>query len=490
MKYIIGIDEGTTSARAVLFNIETNKIEKLSRGKFTQFFPNEGWVEHNAEEIYNVVFKALKEVSAGLNKMDIYSIGITNQRETVVAFSKATGKPLAKAICWQDRRTADFCKKLKESKFAKAIKEKTGLMPDSYFSASKMKWLLDNNQDVKKALKNNDLLFGTIESYLVYRLTNGAKHITDVTNASRTQLMNINSLTWDSDLLKLFGIPQSTLPTIVDNSGNFGLAKIGKLVIPICGLCGDQQSSLFGQGCHYAGGLKNTYGTGSFLLLNTGSKPVYSQDLLSTIAYKINNKICYALEGSVYDCGTAVDWAVKDLGLYSSPQELDKMAGSLGDNCGVYFVPAFSGLGCPNWDMDAFGMICGLTRATVKPQIARAVLEGIAYQVYDVVTVLENVTHKKIKTIRADGGVTNNNFLMQFQADLLNANIKLSNSESTVLGAIFLAGLASGAYNSLEEIETKVETLKEFSPQESNKQVIKKALAGWRDAIKKCTYHN
>ena len=488
MKYIIGIDEGTTSARAVLFNAKSNQIEKISRGKFKQYFPSEGWVEHDAEEIYKIIKSALNEVCQGLTQNDIFSIGITNQRETIVAFSKSTGKPLAPAICWQDRRTAEFCTKLKNSKLAPIIKEKTGLMPDSYFSASKIKWMLENNACVKRALKENDLLVGTIETFLVYRLTNGQSFVTDVTNASRTQLFNIKNLSWDNELLNIFKIPAKILPKIVDNSGFFGTAKIGKLNLPICGLCGDQQSSLFGQGCFAAGGLKNTYGTGSFLLLNTGKNIIYSQDLLSTVAYKIGNNVCYALEGSVYDCGTAVDWAVKDLGLYSSPQELDKMAGSLGDNCGVYFVPAFSGLGCPNWDMQAFGLICGLTRATVKPQIARAVLEGIAYQVYDVVKVLENVTHKKIKTLRADGGVTNNNFLMQFQADLLNSNIKLSNSESTVLGAIFLAGLASGAYSSREEISLKIETIKEFQPEKN--PGIKKSLEGWKKAVNKCRLHN
>ena len=332
MRYIIGIDEGTTSARAILYDVPSNQIVKISRASFKQYYPADGYVEHDAEEIWKIVKNALLEITEGLKDEDFYGIGITNQRETVVAWSKKTGKALAPAICWQCRRTAPYCKKLKASPLANVIKEKTGLMPDSYFSASKIRWLLKNNSKVAEALKQKDLLVGTIESFLVYKLTGGKSHVTDVTNASRTQLFNIHTLSWDDELLELFSVPKSILPTIVSCSEVVGCAKIGKLKINICGLAGDQQSSLFGQGCFEKGDLKNTYGTGSFLLINTGNKPALSRDLLSTVAYKIGSKVCYALEGSVYNCGTAIDWVCNDLKLVSTPQEMDKLAGELGNN--------------------------------------------------------------------------------------------------------------------------------------------------------------
>lgn len=485
MKYIIGIDEGTTSARAVLFNVVKNQIEKISRAPFKQYYPADGWVEHDAEEIFSIVKSAILEITQNLTDKDIYAIGITNQRETVVAWSKKTGKPLYHAICWQCRRTANYCKKLKNSPLAKIVKAKTGLMPDSYFSASKIKWLLKNVPAVQLALKKNDLLVGTIESYLTFKLTGGKSHVTDVTNASRTQLFNIHTLSWDNELLELFGIPKHILPTIVDNCQNVGIAKIGKLRIPICGLIGDQQSSLFGQGCYKFGDIKNTYGTGSFLLVNTGSKPAQSENLLSTVAYKIGNRVAYALEGSVYNCGTAIDWVCDDLKLVSSPQEMDKLAGELGNNNGVYFVPAFTGLGCPYWNMDANGIITGLTRATTASHIARAVLEGIAYSVYDVFKVLEKESHSRPKHIYVDGGATKNNFLMQFQADMLNIEVDVTDGESTSLGAIYLAGLCSGAYKSLEEIKEKIEIKKIYIPL-SPKYEMKKNLEGWKKAIKQC----
>ncbi len=485
MRYIIGIDEGTTSARAILYDVPSNQIVKISRASFKQYYPADGYVEHDAEEIWKIVKNALLEITEGLKDEDFYGIGITNQRETVVAWSKKTGKALAPAICWQCRRTAPYCKKLKASPLANVIKEKTGLMPDSYFSASKIRWLLKNNSKVAEALKQKDLLVGTIESFLVYKLTGGKSHVTDVTNASRTQLFNIHTLSWDDELLELFSVPKSILPTIVSCSEVVGCAKIGKLKINICGLAGDQQSSLFGQGCFEKGDLKNTYGTGSFLLINTGNKPALSRDLLSTVAYKIGSKVCYALEGSVYNCGTAIDWVCNDLKLVSTPQEMDKLAGELGNNNGVYMVPAFTGLGCPYWNMDANGIITGLTRATTAGHIARAVLEGIAYSVYEVVKVLESENHSKTKQIYVDGGATKNNFLMQFQADMLGFEVDVMDSESTSLGAIYLAGLASGAFKSLDELKTIILVKKKFVPI-SPKAEMKKNLEGWKRAVKQC----
>lgn len=485
MKYIIGIDEGTTSARAVLFNVRTNKIEKISRGAFKQYFPNDGWVEHNAEEIWKIVKSALEEITAGINQEDIFGIGITNQRESIVAFSRKTGKALAPSICWQCRRTADYCKKLKASPLAKVIKEKTGLMPDSYFSASKIRWLLKNNDAVKAALKSGDLLVGTIESFLTYKLTGGKAHVTDMTNASRTQLFNLNSLDWDDELLTLFGVPRHILPKIVSNSEVVGTAKIGKLKVPIAGLIGDQQSSLFGQGCTEFGSIKNTYGTGSFMLINTGRKPAQSDQLLSTVAFNIGGKVCYALEGSVYNCGTIIDWATHEIGLFDSPHEMDKLASKLDSNGGVYMVPAFTGMGCPYWNMDANGIITGLTRATEKAHIARAIFEGIAYSVYDVLKVLTDECHTRAKVIRVDGGVTKNNFLMQFQSDLTGAQIDVCDSESTVLGAIFMAGLATGAFTGLDDIAKRIQVFKIYTPQ-SNRTDIRRNLDGWHAAVKQC----
>lgn len=489
MRYIIGIDEGTTSARAVLFDTLSNKIVKISRASFKQYYPENDWVEHDAEEIWKIVKNALIEVTEGLTEKDIYGIGITNQRETVVAWSKKSGKSLCPAIVWQCRRTAAYCKKLKNSPLSPVIKEKTGLMPDSYFSASKIRWLLKNNEKVQIALKKGDLLVGTIESYLIYKLTDGKSHVTDVTNASRTQLFNIHSLSWDNELLELFNIPKQILPTIVSNAENVGMAKIGKLKIPICGIAGDQQSSLFGQGCHKPGNIKITYGTGAFLLVNTGNKPVYSEQLLTTVAYKIGNNVSYALEGSVYNCGTAIDWVCNDLKLVSTPQEMDKLAGELGNNQGVYMVPAFTGLGCPYWNMEANGIITGLTRATTSSHIARAVLEGIAYSVYEVVKVLEKESHSRPKHIHVDGGATKNNFLMQFQADMLGAEVNVMDSESTSLGAIYLAGLASGAYKNLEEIQNIVQVKNTFAPL-TPKYEMKKNLEGWKNAIAQCLHTN
>ncbi|MBQ7579067.1 MAG: glycerol kinase GlpK, partial [Clostridia bacterium] len=485
----IGIDEGTTSARAVLFDTEKNEIIKQSQSSFKQYFPKDGWVEHDAEEIWNIVQKALIEITKGIASEEIFSIGITNQRESVVAFSKKSGKALAPSICWQCRRTAPFCKKLKESSFSSVIKEKTGLIIDSYFSASKIRWLLRNNEAVKKALKEDDLFIGTIDAFLVYKLTKGKVFATDVTNASRTQLMNIKTLEWDNELLSIFDVPKNILPTIKESAEDFGIAEIDYLRVPIYAILGDQQSSLFGQGCTSSSEMKSTYGTGAFLLENLGNKIVYSNDLLTTVAYKINGRVCYALEGSIYNCGTAIDWATGTLNIAPTPHDMDLMAGSLGSNNGVYMVPAFTGLGCPYWNMDSSGIITGLTRATTKEHLARAVLESIAYSVYDVIKVFEKEGGKKIKELSVDGGATKNEFLMQFQSDLLNAKINVKNKESTSLGVIYLSGMHAGAYSSLEEIKEKIISKKTFEPKGST-LLMKQNLEGWKNAIEKCRNFN
>ena len=482
MSYILGIDEGTTSARVVLFDTKLNKIVKISRGRFTQYYPTPDAVEHNAEEIWKIVNRGLKECLEDIDPKKVAGIGITNQRETIVAWSIKTNSPLTNALCWQDNRTAEFCKKLKASKFANIIKEKTGLLPDSYFSSSKIKWLLENEPNVKKALKENDLRVGTIESFLVAKLTGGESFVSDVTNASRTQLLNIKTLTWDDELLKIFGVPKHILPNVVSNSEIVGYYNYKGYKIPICGLCGDQQSSLFGQGCVNAGEMKNTYGTGAFLLMNTGSKIVNSNNLLTTVALKIKNKVTYALEGSIYNCGTAVDWATEIFN-FKTARNLDECAAKVENSLGVYFIPSFNGLGAPYWNMDPAGMLYGLTRGTTKNHIARAVLDGIAYRVYDVSVQFEKLTGRKIKMFKADGGVTNNRTLMQFQADLIGCNITLSHGESTVLGAIYLAGLASGVYKDENEILSKIVTLGSFAPAKlPNKNQL---IAGWEKAIKK-----
>ena len=487
-KYILGIDEGTTSARAVLFDVQKNDIVKQARGAFKQYFPKNNWVEHDAEEIWEIVNHSLQEITDGITQEEIFALGITNQRESVVAFSKKTGKPLAPSICWQCRRTASFCNKLKTSSFAETIKEKTGLLPDAYFSASKIRWLLKNNKTVQKALEENDLLVGTIDAFLVYRLTKGKSFATDVTNASRTQLMNLKTLDWDDELLEIFEVPKQILPKIVSNCEHVGDARIGRISVPICSMIGDQQSSLFGQGCTNPGELKNTYGTGAFLLENTGDNIIYSKDLLTTVAYKIGKTTAYALEGSIYNCGTIVDWFCKTLGLAPSPKEMDALADTIKSSDGVYLVPAFTGLGCPYWDNDATGMFTGLTRSTTPAHLARACLESIAYCVYDVIKVFERESKTKINSIRVDGGVTNNKFLMQFQANLNNATIYLSNSESTSLGAIYLAGLASGAYSSINEIRKNVETNGVYQPAVNLTNTLD-GISNWHKAVEKCLYN-
>lgn len=485
MKYILTIDAGTTSVRALLYDKEKEQIVRIEKEPFRQYFPKPAWVEHDAEEIWEKVKQCLIRVTNDVDAKEIIGIGITNQRETTVAWDKKTTKPLYNAIVWQCRRTSRYCEKLKKSPKSIAIQNKTGLIPDAYFSATKMKWFIDNVKEVRKALVDNRLCFGTIESFLVYKLTNGRSFVTDITNASRTMIFNIQTCEWDEDLLKLFSIPPKALPRVVSNDEIVGTTNLLGEEIKIAGLIGDQQSSLFGQGCFDKGMAKNTYGTGCFMLVNTGKDRIKSRKgLLTTIAYKLKNKVHYALEGSVFNAGSVVDWAINNLGIAKNPEELTQLATDLKNNEGVYLVPAFTGLGTPYWDMDARGLICGMTRGTDKRHIARAVLESMAYSVYDVLKNASREGKLKIKELHIDGGASKNEFLMQFQANILRVTLKEFNHESTCLGAVFMTGLATGAYKNLDEIRKLLVERKRYIPGLSLIE-IKPLLRGWKRAVKK-----
>ena len=487
MKYILTIDEGTTSVRATLFNTTSNAFEKIEQKSFEQIFPHPAWVEHDAQEILQKTKDCLNTICNGLNPKDILGLGITNQRETVVAFEKSSGKPLANAIVWQCRRTSKEAEKIKKSKWNKKIHKKTGLIPDAYFSATKIKWLLEKNENVKRALAENNLFVGTIETFLVYNLTGQKSFVTDVTNASRTMLFNIKTLSWDEELLKFFNIPKNILASIVRNDEVVGSTNLFlNSSIPIAGLIGDQQSSLFGQGCFNKNTSKNTYGTGCFMLTNTGSNIITSKHgLLTTIAFKIKNKLCYALEGSVFNAGSTINWAINNLNLAKSPKELTSLAYSIENNGGVYLVPAFTGLGTPYWNMDARALICGLTRGSDKRHISRAVLESIAYSTYDVFKTMEKDTKQNIKELHVDGGISENEKLMQFQSDILQINLKKYHRESTCLGAVFMTGLAVGFYKNLNDITTVLKPSKIFKSNCLGAE-LKNNIKNWHSAVKKC----
>lgn len=486
MKYILTVDAGTTSVRAVLYDVLKNQFVKIEKQPFTQIFPKAAWVEHNAEEIWEKVEDCIKKVCKDINPKDIYGLGITNQRETVVTWNSKTLKPLTNAIVWQCRRTSKICEKLKESKMCKVIHNKTGLIPDAYFSATKIKWLLENNKEVKEALKNNTLMVGTIESFLVYKLTQGKVFVSDITNASRTMLFNIKTLEWDEDLLTFFNIPKNILPKVVDNDEIVGITNILGEEIKIAGLIGDQQSSLFGQGCFEEGMAKNTYGTGCFMLVNTSQKPIKSKHgLLTTIAYKQKGKITYALEGSVFNAGSVVNWAIDNLGMASSPEEITNLAYQVDSSEGVYLVPAFTGLGTPYWDMNARAIIVGLTRASDKRHISRAVLESMAFSSYDVLKTMQRDTKLKIKELHVDGGASENEKLMQFQCDLLQTNLKKYNQESTCLGSVFMTGLAVGLYKNIQEIKSLLKSIRDYKPQKTEAEMLFQ-LKCWKGAVKKC----
>lgn len=484
-RYIIGLDEGTTSARTLIYDLKNNSIVNIVNEKFKQYFPKSGWVEHDANEIWQVMEKTMNEAikQAKIDSEEIIGIGITNQRESVVAWNKETGESVFPSIVWQCRRTSQYCETIKPS-LRKYIKKTTGLIVDPYFSATKIKWLLENNSKVKKLLEQNNLCIGTIDSYITYRLTNGEKFITDTSNASRTMLFNINELCWDKKLLEKFGIPIEILPEVVSNGKELGIAHTKFGDISIGAILGDQQSSLFGQGCFYKGLAKATYGTGCFILSNTGETPIHNNKMLSTIAWTINNKTTYALEGSIFNAGTVVNWLIDDLKILASNKESSEISYNIQETDGVYFVPAFTGMGAPYWNSEARGVICGITRATNKNHIIRAGLESMAYNTCDIIKCMEE-ENVEIKELHVDGGVSRNDFLMQFQADMLGKKvIKAESSECTVLGVIYLIALSLGYIKSLKEIKEKIQYSKTYTNKINNNK-RKELYEGWKQAVKK-----
>lgn len=485
-KYILALDQGTTSSRAMLFN-KKGKIVTEAQKVFDQKFPQPGWVEHDPVEIWTSQAVVAAEVitKAKIAASQIAGIGITNQRETTIIWDRNTGEPIYNAIVWQDRRTSAYCNELKAKGIEELINSKTGLVIDAYFSASKIKWILDNVEGAREKAANGELCFGTVDSWLIWNLSNG-KHYTDITNASRTMLYNIHEQQWDQELLDLFGVPLSMLPevkssseVVCTSSGNVLAAKI-----PIAGIAGDQQAALFGQLCLEKGMAKTTYGTGCFLVMNTGNAPVKSKNrLLTTIAWQIDGKVTYALEGGVFLGGAAVQWLRDGMGLIDHVSKSEALANSLADNEGVYFVPALTGLGAPYWDQDARGAFFGITRGTGTAHFARAALEAIAYQVHDVLKAMERDSGLPTQELKVDGGATENNFLMQFQADILNCHVKRpKNAETTVLGAAYLAGLAVGFWKDIDELKSMWEEENTFEPKmdaervESNLYLWKKAV--------------
>lgn len=486
--YILAIDQGTTSTRSIIFNKDA-KVVSAAQLEIQQFYPEQAWVEHSPEDIWQTVITTVNQSleKASLKFSDIHAIGISNQRETTVLWDKQTGKSIYPAIVWQDRRTHQACQDLIKQNLTETIHKKTGLLIDPYFSASKIKWILDNVSEAKNLLKKNQLLFGTIDSYLIWRLTGGRAHLTDITNASRTMLFNITTQVWDDDLLTLFGIPQEILPKVVSNTSFFGETDtaIFGASVPIHGSAGDQQAAAIGQCCFEKGMLKSTYGTGCFLLLNTGEEPLYSSNrLLTTIAYKIDEKVCYGLEGSIFVAGAAVQWLRDAMHLISHASETEKMALNLDHNEGVYLVPAFTGLGAPYWDPLARGAILGLTRNTGVAHIARAALEAVCYQTKDLLTAMQK-DGALITNLRVDGGMVSNNWLMQFLTDILNLKIfRASIAETSALGACYLAGLGSGVFSSLADIQKHWEADAMFMPHMLSDE-RENLYVGWLNAVNK-----
>jgi len=474
-QYILAFDQGTTSSRAIVFDRNGN-IRSVAQKEFTQIFPQPGWVEHDANEIWSTQLGAAAEAvsQAGLSVKDIAAIGITNQRETTVVWDKNTGTPIYNAIVWQDRRTASYCDELKEKNHASLIQQKTGLIIDAYFSATKLKWILDNVKDARVKAAKNELCFGTIDSWLLWKLTNGKVHATDVSNASRTMLFNIHDLAWDEELLSLFDIPKNMLPEVHSSSEMYGHTQniLTAHNIPIAGIAGDQQAALFGQMCTQPGMVKNTYGTGCFILMNTGDQPVSSKNnLLTTIAWQINGKTKYALEGSVFIAGAVVQWLRDGLKIIRSSNEIESLANSVSSSDGVFLVPAFAGLGAPYWNQHARGTIVGITRGTTAAHFARAALDSIAYQTMDVVNAMQADAEITLKELRVDGGATANDLLMQFQSDILNTKvIRPKVTETTALGAAYLAGLAVGYWHDMEEIAQQWQADKIFEPKVDDKK--------------------
>ena len=484
-KYVLALDQGTTSSRAILFDRHGHIKGSVAR-EFPQIYPREGWVEHDPTDIWSTTYGCMMEVIAksGIHESEISSIGITNQRETTVLWNRETGAPLMNAIVWQCRRSAGIIEALTDSERT-VIKEKTGLIPDAYFSAGKIKWVFDNIDGARKLAENGKLAFGTVDSWLIYKLT--GEHATDRTNASRTMLYNINSLQWDSELCDMFGVPMSMLPTVKSSSELYGYAQVGSEKIPVCGVAGDQQAALFGQTCFSAGQAKNTYGTGCFLLMNTGEKRIESKNgLLTTIAATCSGeKVQYALEGSVFSGGSVIQWLRDGMRFFTESRDAEYYASKVQDSGGVYLVPAFTGLGAPYWDMHARASLTGMTRGTKREHIIRAAEESIAYQSADLLAAMENDIGTRIDSLKVDGGATRDNFLMQFQADILGKNVlRPTVRETTALGAAYLAGLSSGFWSSRNELlsENEIERTFEFQITEEKRAEL---LNGWHDAVKR-----
>ena len=488
-KYILAVDQGTSSSRAIIFNKKGESCA-VAQKEFTQHFPKSGWVEHNPHEIWSSEASVISEAMAklGINGAEIAGIGITNQRETTIVWDVETEEPIYNAIVWQDRRTAEYCDELKAQGVTDMIHEKTGLIIDAYFSATKIKWILDNVKGARKRAQQGKLRFGTVDSWLVWRLTKGTLHITDATNASRTMLFNIHTLQWDEELLKLFDIPLSMMPEVKSCSEVYGYTQspIFNQPVAIGGIAGDQQAALFGQLCTEPGSVKNTYGTGCFLLMNSGEKPIMSKNnLLTTIALKRGDKVTYALEGSIFVGGSVVQWLRDGLGIIKSSGDIEALAATVPDTGGVYFVPALTGMGAPYWDQYARGSITGISRGTTAAHIARAALEGIAFQTLDIVQAMQRDADLPLKELKVDGGASRNNLMMQFQADILNTKvIRPRNPETTALGATYLAGLAVGYWKSVEEIRDQWQIDSMFMPTDDRQQV-EMAVKGWREAIQR-----
>ena len=488
-KYILALDQGTSSSRAIVFDSQ-GKIKATSQKEFTQIFPKPGWVEHNPMEIWSSQASVIAEAitSIGINGHNIAGIGITNQRETTIVWDAETGEPVYNAIVWQDRRTSRFCDRLKKKGLTETIRNKTGLIIDAYFSATKVHWILENVPGARQRADEGKLKFGTVDTWLVWMLTRGEVHVTDVSNASRTMLFNIHTLEWDKELLELFNIPVSMMPEVRSSSEIYGYTKetIFACEVPIGGMAGDQQAALFGQMCTEPGSVKNTYGTGCFLLMNSGEKPIMSENnLLTTIAWKIGNTVNYALEGSIFVAGSVVQWLRDGLGIIRTSKDVEKLATSVPDNGGVYFVPALTGLGAPHWDQYAKGSIYGITRGTTAGHIARAALEGVAFQTMDIVRAMEKDAGCPLKELKVDGGATSNNLMMQFQADILGTSvIRPKVTETTALGAAYLAGLAVGYWESIDHIKSQWGVEREFTPQ-ADEETVQNLRDGWADAIRR-----
>ena len=486
-KYILALDQGTSSSRAIVFD-QHGHTKAVAQKEFTQIFPKPGWVEHNPMEIWSSQASVIAEAitSIDINGLDIAGIGITNQRETTIVWDAETGEPVYNAIVWQDRRTSEYCDMLKGKGLTEMIRSKTGLIIDAYFSATKIRWILENVPYAREKAEQGTLRFGTVDTWLIWMLTRGEVHVTDVSNASRTMVYNIHDLCWDKDLLELFGIPESMMPQVKSSSEVYGYTKTTLFAheVPIAGIAGDQQAALFGQMCTEPGSVKNTYGTGCFLLMNSGEKPITSSNnLLTTIAWKIGDKVNYALEGSIFVAGSVVQWLRDGLGIIKSSSEVEALAASVEDNGGVYFVPALTGLGAPYWDQYAKGCLYGISRGTTAAHIARAALEGIAFQTMDIVNAMQKDAGISLAELKVDGGASRNNLLMQFQADILGTSvIRPQVTETTALGAAYLAGLAVGYWESIDHIKSQWAVDKAFVPS-APKDEVEALKAGWADAI-------